>query len=609
MHSPLGLILLHPSRSNSRRIAGFAIAAALAIGTGLAGLPRLAAQSAPGTNGELAGPPPGSAAAVRLSDVEGGVQLSNGSMILASQALNNTPVFEGTLITTGDDGRAELQFDDGSVVRITPDSALLISVLRKQGGSAQSELNLRSGLAYFELQSDSENEAIRVRFGDNILTSSGFTVMRVRYDTPPGQFAVFSGNAHLAEGTALSLDLHGGESVILNAENPSDYQLAESIEPDSWDEWNSDRDEALTSVQTDRTVANNALPDSNNPAWGDLDQNGNWYNVPGQGYVWSPYEAQNSAWDPYGCGSWMWTPAFGYMWVSCESWGYMPYMSGMWNYYSGFGWGWMPGYGGWYNNGGGWTANVGQTAGIHYQPPRMPHGGPVKPPVATTFPVRATYQPYPIVGVNRIRNFEHAAPIRSQGAPLTIGGTRVQPLRPTNPTQRVTYSAFGESRSSAPRYPGTHAGSSNSFAGNSRFETTARPVFTGPVSTFNGAARGNASAGMGVQPQAPGQVYNPATSYRPSAPGRGFSGSSPTFRPSGGNFGGARNGGFGGATRSGGGNFGGARNGGFSGAGGGHMGGGGGFSGGGGHIGGGASMGGGGGAAHGGGGGGGGSHR
>jgi len=41
------------------------------------------------------------------------------------------------------------------------------------------------------------------------VTASGFTVMRINLDNPPGDLAVFSGNAHLERGSALTLDLHG----------------------------------------------------------------------------------------------------------------------------------------------------------------------------------------------------------------------------------------------------------------------------------------------------------------------------------------------------------------------------------------------------------------
>ena len=50
-------------------------------------------------------------------------------------------------------------------------------------------------------------------------------------------------------------------------------------------------------------------PQGSNPAWNDLDANGNWYDVPGQGYVWSPYDASNPGWDPYGNGNWVLIPA------------------------------------------------------------------------------------------------------------------------------------------------------------------------------------------------------------------------------------------------------------------------------------------------------------
>jgi Family of unknown function (DUF6600)/FecR protein len=525
-------------RSNLALIAQLPLTIALALATGLVCSARLSAQQpAPTPAGEAGAPPPDQTSAVRLSDVEGQVQLSHGAMILASQALANTPVFEGTLITTADDGRAELQFDDGSVVRITPDSALLISVLRHEGSNDQSELDLQRGLAYFELQSGQADDSIRVRFSNNVVTTSGFTVMRVRMDTPPGAVSVFSGNAHLDEGTALSLDLHGGESVALNAADPSQYQLAETIEPDSWDAWNSDRDEALTSAEAQRTAPNSKLPDSNNPAWSDLDTNGNWYNVPGQGYVWSPYEAQNSAWDPYGCGSWMWTPNFGYMWVSCESWGYMPYMSGMWNYYDGFGWGWTPGYGGgpWWSTGGGWASNIGHTSSLRYQPPHRPRGGPIKPPAVSAFPRQATYQPHAIVSVNRLRNFDHAAPIRPEGAPLKIAGSTVEPMRPVAPRQRNEYSAFGETNSTVHVYPGTGTGRTYGFAAAPQQGNNFRPSFTPEVNANGSAMRTPSPSGTyAPRPEAPNYSFSAPRSYSPQAPSRGSSAPAPSFHSSGG---------------------------------------------------------------------------
>src|SRR5690349_10726318 len=55
------------------------------------------------------------ARAVRLSYVAGEVHLYQGDQQVGDQAVANTPLFEGARIDTGNDGRAEVQFEDGSV--------------------------------------------------------------------------------------------------------------------------------------------------------------------------------------------------------------------------------------------------------------------------------------------------------------------------------------------------------------------------------------------------------------------------------------------------------------------------------------------------------------
>ena len=158
-------------------------------------------------------------------------------------------------------------------------------------------LSLETGLGYFEVQGagqagqPGQGGSIRIRFGDSVVTAGGFSVLRINLDNPPGELAVFSGNAHLERGSGLAVDLHGGESLALNGADATKYELTESIEPDSWDAWNSDRDQMLTSEASSKTGATKGFADSSNPAWNDLDANGNWYDVPGQGNIWSPYEA------------------------------------------------------------------------------------------------------------------------------------------------------------------------------------------------------------------------------------------------------------------------------------------------------------------------------
>ncbi|MGD0095498.1 MAG: FecR family protein [Terracidiphilus sp.] len=383
--------------------------------------------------------------AARLSYVDGKVQIAQGSQLLADPALANAPLFEGSQVLTLEDGRAELQIDDGSVVRLSPNSSLTLAVLRGADGSGDAEIDLGGGLGYFELQGGSGGSQIRIRFGDSVVTAGGFVVLRVNLDTPPGELAVFSGNAHLERDHAMALDLHGGQSVTLSASDPSQYTVADSIEPDSWDTWNSDRDQALSSMAADRTGAAKSLPESNNPAWNDLDANGNWYNVPGQGNVWSPFEASNPGWDPYGNGYWMWTPRFGYIWVSGDSWGYMPFQCGAWNFYSDFGWGWAPGMcQPWWGGGGGWIFNIG-LAPVRYRPPSRPVPLPPHSPIGRPMKGGLLSSPNATVAVNRrLPGGTEGLPTRDRNAIVTIGGHLVEPMRPVSARPQYNRPAMGQ---------------------------------------------------------------------------------------------------------------------------------------------------------------------
>lgn len=461
--------------------------------------------------------------AARLSYVEGEVQLTQGGQLLADPALVNTPLFEGAEVTTKDDGRAEVQFDDGTVVRISPNSAIKIAVLRQENGMGNGEVDLKSGLAYFEMQGDTSTNRMVARFGDSTVTASGFTVLRVDDDNPPGELAVFNGNAHLERSSGLSLDMHGGESVALNDNDPNQYNLAETIEPNSWDAWNADRDQELTSEQAAKTAASGSQPNGSNPAWGDLDANGQWYNVPSEGYVWSPYEAASGGWDPYGCGSWVWNPQFGYSWVSCEPWGYLPYTCGYWNFYDGFGWGWTPGFGyPWWTTGG-WVGNVGRRP-ARWEPPHRPHGGPIHPPVRHG----GLYQPNPVIAVNRIPKAPVANPVHVVGRPVTIAGSTVEPMRPLSP--RPVYN-----HTTSPNLGRTFVGNSNPGyvisprQGNPGYGNSGRsgyaPANPGRPGTWTAPAPGSTYRA----PVAPGGTYRAPAAPAPRSYSGGASSTNHTY--------------------------------------------------------------------------------
>jgi hypothetical protein len=400
--------------------------------------------------------------AIRLSSVEGQVRVVQDGQIIADPATANLPLFEGSQVITGNDGRAEIQLENGSVARLSPNSTLTFSVVQVQGSGTRTEVVLNGGLAYFELQPSTTDHSLHVSYGSASFAASSFSVIRVTLDVPPGDLAVFSGNVHLERGNALQVDVHGGESLSLDSGDATRYNLTESISTDSWDSWNADRDQVLNSLATERTSATSSYVGSQGVGMADLDANGNWYNVPGQGYIWSPYQAQSqgAGWDPYGFGRWVYYPRFGFVWASGYDWGYAPYQCGLWNYYDSFGWGWAPGMdcNPWWM-GGGWGYGIGVPP-RGYLPPRRPVPGPGRPhPVGAHGLVAAT-----VIPVDRRHGVPTELAQPGHGSQVVmINGHPVEPLHPVAP--RAVYErsvvALGNRSSGVPYSAGSHPVATN----------------------------------------------------------------------------------------------------------------------------------------------------
>ncbi len=382
----------------------------------------------------------GNARAARLSSVDGQVQVVVDGQVVADPAYVNLPLFEGTQVVTRNDGRAEIETDDGNIVRVTPNSTITLTALQGQQGNSRTEVVVNAGEVYFELQPGTDSRHVRIDFGSTSVVPSSYSVLRVTYDTEPGAMAVFSGQVHVTRGSNLTVDVHGGQTLSLDPADPSAYNLADTIQTDSWDQWNTDRDNALQAQESAKTPADQQLPGDEAADASDLDANGNWYDVPDEGYVWSPYDAQGAgeSWDPYGYGYWTSYPGAGYVWVSGYSWGYAPFNCGNWSFYGGFGWGWSPrgGCNPWWRRGR-WMSNIGRAPG-DYRAPVRPHAPVASVPgarlVATAHPLKPVkpilVDRRPSSGVNAYLGFQ-------PGAPMVVGDHTISPVRTIAP--RTSY--------------------------------------------------------------------------------------------------------------------------------------------------------------------------
>src|ERR1700739_366090 len=88
---------------------------------------------------------------VRLSDVHGQVQINKNTGLGFETAFANLPITQGTQLRTSANGRAEIEFEDGSSMRLAPDTSVEFSRLGlSDSGKRISQVQLVQGLAYVD---------------------------------------------------------------------------------------------------------------------------------------------------------------------------------------------------------------------------------------------------------------------------------------------------------------------------------------------------------------------------------------------------------------------------------------------------------------------------
>lgn len=360
--------------------------------------------------------------AARMSFLQGTVNVNHIDNTGSDPAQVNMPLPQGVRVSTGQDGQAEIEFEDGSVVRLTPNSSLELTTLTADAnGNLTTDLTLDNGLMYAELRA-ADKFTYSIAAGAVQVSPVVDATVRISMDKPPAVVSVLDGTAQVAGGSAsgegYKTNVNAGETLNGDANDPGRYHLTQQVATNSWDKWNDDRDAAAANETAEQTDVRDGYAGEAGYGWSDLDANGSWYNVPGQGEVWQPNVATDPDFDPYGYGSWVWYPGSGYVWASGYSWGWTPYRCGNWSYWDDFGWGWQPGigcggFGGWGFGGGGYVMNI------------------------ASFPQRYRFQPKPVHDPGRARPIRVGRPIdnptrvRPVRGIRTIAGRTVEPIRPS----------------------------------------------------------------------------------------------------------------------------------------------------------------------------------
>ena len=267
---------------------------------------------------------------LRISLIEGDVQIrmeDTGEWVPASI---NIPLMDGDRIWVPEGGRTELQLRGGSFLRLDENSAL--EILTVEEDSFQFFLTEGRGYANFGglggslLQIDTPDSSIRAYDRSNFrieTTQDGYT-----------DISVYLGVVY-AENRDGRTRVDGGNTLSLRQGTYA--ELFPLGPPDEWERWNRERDGKFA----ERRPSSRYLPDELQAYSGDFEENGRWVQVREYGYVWTPTVVVSVAWAPYRIGRWVWIGG-DYVWVSYEPWGWAPYHYGRWAFISGIGWCWVP---------------------------------------------------------------------------------------------------------------------------------------------------------------------------------------------------------------------------------------------------------------------------
>jgi hypothetical protein len=273
--------------------------------------------------------PPGRVA--RLNYIQGSLSFQPGGESDWVQANPNRPLTTGDNLWADKNSRGELHI--GS------------TALRLSSQTGITFLNLDDRTVQIQLAQGTLNVHVRRLDGGDAFEidtpNIAFTVQRpgeYRVDVDPdGNTTVVTVREGEGDVTGGGSEFHmdSGDRSAISGTDTLTYDGGYASRPDDFDEWCRSRDDREERAQSARFVSRDVI------GYEDLDENGDWRNVPDYGYVWFPTRVA-AGWAPYRFGHWAWIEPWGWTWVEDEPWGFAPFHYGRWAVYGG-GWCWVPG--------------------------------------------------------------------------------------------------------------------------------------------------------------------------------------------------------------------------------------------------------------------------
>jgi hypothetical protein len=265
----------------------------------------------------------------RFGSVEGKVSWRPSADTEWSSAANNIPCRQGAQVLVSQGGRAELQFDDGSIFLLGSGAFVTLSTLYSDKNGEFTEIKLNEGLASMNLR----NKYALYQLDTPCAAIKAYGPAKLRCGVSKGVEISDRGGSCEVDGAKGKVNL-GASQYLYLADVNSQMRVTSIPHTDAWDNYAEQRD-VYWSHRSTYLPANIALVSGN------IDEYGRWNRDPHYGEVWYPHES-NRNWRPYSDGRWTWVSPYGWTWVGNEAWGWAPYHYGTWIHETG-GWAWCPG--------------------------------------------------------------------------------------------------------------------------------------------------------------------------------------------------------------------------------------------------------------------------
>ena len=294
--------------------AAYCIAASIAAFI-LAGVSPVRAQEGEGPDGGFS-----AYAVARVKVLDGSVWVRPSDGGDWEEYLSNSPVPPRSRVSVPEGSEAELQFHGGQFVLLTSGTDLEVRDLQE----GKSAFRLRAGEIRFDLPPD-DFAPVSVRVPGGAVA---------QFPVPGRQWLTVTDRdeTRLVVRRGRAVVLLGGDEHLLRAGDEALIGLGVTV-----GRYLGGADEYVEPPTQSVEEAPGAAPPV---VVNELQEYGEWVNVPAYGYAWRPRVAVG--WSPYVYGRWAWISPYGWTWVSYEPWGWYPYRCGYWVTDPVYGWIWSP---------------------------------------------------------------------------------------------------------------------------------------------------------------------------------------------------------------------------------------------------------------------------